>query len=65
MPAYRAVLDRGGLSGPADTVVAGTEEQVARELGRFRDAGATDLVVSALGTAPERERVLEVVTGLR
>jgi 5,10-methylenetetrahydromethanopterin reductase len=49
MPAYRAVLDRAGLRGPADTVVAGTEEEVAKEFARFRDAGVTDLVISALG----------------
>jgi alkanesulfonate monooxygenase SsuD/methylene tetrahydromethanopterin reductase-like flavin-dependent oxidoreductase (luciferase family) len=46
LPAYRAVLDRGGLSSPAETIVAGPEESVLRELQRFRDAGATDLVTS-------------------
>ena len=65
LPAYRAVLDRGGLSGPADTVVAGDEVTVLRELTRFRDAGVTDLIVSPLGSADERSRVLEVVTALR
>ena len=65
LPAYRAVLDRGGLSGPADTIVAGDEATVLRELARFRDAGATDLIVSPLGSAEERRRVLEAVTTLR
>jgi 5,10-methylenetetrahydromethanopterin reductase len=49
MPAYRAVLDRAGLDGPADTVVAGSQEVVAAEFGRFRDAGVTDLVILPLG----------------
>lgn len=62
LPAYRAVLDRGGLSGPADTVVAGDETTVRRELGRFRDAGVTDLIVSPLGSPPDRDRVLEVLS---
>jgi 5,10-methylenetetrahydromethanopterin reductase len=61
LPAYRAILDRGGLSGPADTLVAGDEAAVLRELRWFRDAGTTDLVVVPVG--PEPDRVLEVVAG--
>jgi 5,10-methylenetetrahydromethanopterin reductase len=63
LPAYRAMLDRGGLAGPADTVVAGDEATVLREVTRFRDAGVTDLIVSPLGTQEEQSRVLEVVRG--
>ena len=62
MPAYRAVLDRGGLRGPADTVVAGSAEQVRTELARFHDAGTTDLVVVPL-TAPDE--VLDVARSLQ
>ena len=58
MPAYRAVLDRAGLQGPADTLVVGSEEEVARELRAFADAGTTDLVVSPLGS--EGAHVLDV-----
>lgn len=65
LPAYRAILDRGRLSGPADTVVAGDEATVLRELGRFRDAGATDLIVSPLGSAEERRRALELAATLK
>ncbi|GAB2748269.1 TIGR03564 family F420-dependent LLM class oxidoreductase [Amycolatopsis magusensis] len=61
LPAYRAILDRGGLSGPADTVIAGTEEEVAAELRRFADAGATDLIVNAVGNPRERARALDFV----
>jgi len=64
LPAYRAILDRGGLTGPADCVVAGDERAVVRELGRFRDAGATDLIVSLGGTAAERVRTLGVIAGV-
>ncbi|HVT70618.1 MAG TPA: TIGR03564 family F420-dependent LLM class oxidoreductase [Trebonia sp.] len=60
LPAYRAMLDRGGLSGPADTLVAGPESTVLRELGRFRDAGATDLIISPVGAPQDVRRTLEL-----
>lgn len=59
LPAYRASLGHAGLAGPADTVVAGDEEAIADALARFRDAGATDLIVSPL---VERARTLDVVS---
>jgi 5,10-methylenetetrahydromethanopterin reductase len=62
MPAYRAVFERGGVAGPADTIVAGSAEQVHRELARFRDAGTTDLVVAPLTDA---EAVLDVAQDLQ
>jgi len=62
LPAYRAVLDRGGLSSPAETVVTGPEEAVLRELQRFRDAGATDLVISIASPPSERQRTLDLIT---
>ncbi|WP_033291946.1 TIGR03564 family F420-dependent LLM class oxidoreductase [Amycolatopsis jejuensis] len=64
LPAYRAVLDRGGLDSPADALVVGDEADVLRELARFRDAGTTDLIVHPEGTAEEKERTLEIVAGL-
>jgi F420-dependent oxidoreductase-like protein len=62
LPAYRAVLDRGGLSGPAETVVAGSEETVLRELQRFRDAGTTDLVIFIASPPAESQRTLDLIT---
>ncbi|MEQ3538707.1 LLM class flavin-dependent oxidoreductase [Pseudonocardia tropica] len=62
LPSYRALLDRGGLRGPEETVVAGSEEHVARALARFGDAGATDLVVVDL--APEGRSALDVAVTL-
>ncbi|MFL6126598.1 TIGR03564 family F420-dependent LLM class oxidoreductase [Actinophytocola sp.] len=61
LPAYRAMLDRGSLAGPADTVIAGDEDTVRREVERFRDAGVTDLIVMPVGTPAERVRLLDVV----
>ncbi|RZQ62600.1 TIGR03564 family F420-dependent LLM class oxidoreductase [Amycolatopsis suaedae] len=63
MPAYRAVLDRGGLSGPADAVIAGDEATVAAEVARFRDAGVTDLGFVPLGSPAEQERTAAVLAG--
>ena len=56
MPAYRAVLDRGGKAGPEDTAVLGDEETVAKELKRFADAGTTEFLVCPVGTDSEVER---------
>ncbi|KJE24349.1 hypothetical protein FF36_01424 [Frankia torreyi] len=64
-PAYRAILDRQGLSGVHETVVAGTAEVVERALRRYADAGATELVVSLIGDPGERARGLDVLTALR
>jgi 5,10-methylenetetrahydromethanopterin reductase len=61
LPPYRAMLDRGGLAGPADTLVAGDETTVLRELDRFRDAGLTDMIVVPVGSDRERELVVETV----
>jgi hypothetical protein len=43
-------------------VVVGDEEAIAEAAVRFRDAGATDLVVSPLGPAADRARTLDVLT---
>ncbi|TCC31920.1 TIGR03564 family F420-dependent LLM class oxidoreductase [Kribbella speibonae] len=58
MPAYRAVLDRGGKAGPEETAVLGDEEAVAKEIQRFKDAGTTEFLVCPVGTDAERERTI-------
>jgi F420-dependent oxidoreductase-like protein len=42
LPNYRRVLDIGGAAGPADAVIVGDEESVARQVRALFDAGATD-----------------------
>ncbi|MGW6197167.1 TIGR03564 family F420-dependent LLM class oxidoreductase [Kribbella sp. NPDC055110] len=59
MPAYRAVLDRGGKAGPEDTAVLGDEETVAKELQRFADAGTTEFLICPVGTAAEQARTIQ------
>jgi F420-dependent oxidoreductase-like protein len=42
LPAYRRVLERGGLARPSDAALAGDEDAVARELAALADIGVTD-----------------------
>ena len=48
LPAYRAMLDREGIAGPADLLVAGAEGEVRAGIAAFAAAGATDLRVAPL-----------------
>ncbi|GAA2101736.1 TIGR03564 family F420-dependent LLM class oxidoreductase [Streptomyces albiaxialis] len=59
MPAYRAVLERDGLTNVAETAVVGSESEVLRALERYGDAGATDLIAVPWGE--ERTETLEVL----
>jgi F420-dependent oxidoreductase-like protein len=61
MPAYRAVLDRGGKAGPEDTAVLGDESAVAQEVQRYADAGATEFLFCPVGTAEEQARTIKFV----
>lgn len=49
----------------ATTVSAGAARTAGnRELRRYRDAGTTDLIAHPVGTAAERLRTFEVLTGV-
>jgi F420-dependent oxidoreductase-like protein len=58
-PNYQRLLDRGDARNEGDILAAGDESSVARRLGAFRDAGATDLAVRVLALGPDRESRLE------
>lgn len=60
-PSYRGVLDREGVDNVGDTVVAGDETVVRKEIQRFADAGATDFIAMPVGSAADRERTLELL----
>jgi len=64
MPSYRAMLDREGVRSIADVAIVGDETIVAREVQRYADAGATELVANPFGSEEERERTLAVLAGL-
>jgi F420-dependent oxidoreductase-like protein len=55
LPAYRAVLDREGVDGPADLLVAGSLDDVAEGLSAYVAAGATDLRVGLAAPTPDDE----------
>jgi F420-dependent oxidoreductase-like protein len=65
LPAYKALLDRQGLDGPEQTAALGDEAEVERAVRAYRDAGATELVVVAMGTPEEQARTIELAASLR
>ncbi|WP_052488907.1 hypothetical protein [Streptomyces sp. 150FB] len=65
LPSYRALLDRQGLSGVHETVLAGDEDAVAEGLRAFAAAGATEVLVSVVGDTEERSRTLELLSAVR
>ena len=42
LPSYRAMLDREGVSGPAELSIVGDEATLRASIARLRDAGVTD-----------------------
>ena len=44
LPSYRAMLDREGVTGPADVAIIGDESAVGETLARFAEGGATDFL---------------------
>lgn len=53
LPSYRAALDREGVESGADLFLLGSMDQIVEGLGRYVDAGATDLRI-AIGSGDER-----------
>jgi 5,10-methylenetetrahydromethanopterin reductase len=65
LPAYRAMLEREGVSGPGDLLVAGSESKVVDALAEVAAAGATDLRAGALcASAAENERTRALLASL-
>jgi F420-dependent oxidoreductase-like protein len=63
-PSYRTMLDREGLSHPLDLLAAGDETAVERELRRYVDAGATELLVFPVGPDEDRARTVALLREL-
>jgi F420-dependent oxidoreductase-like protein len=62
-PSYQAVLEREGAR-PEDVIVVGDEAAVERELRRYVDAGATELVAIPFGSEEEQARTLALLSNL-
>jgi hypothetical protein len=56
MPAYRRQIDLEGIEAPVDLAVVGDEEAVAAHIGRFLEAGMTELCANLLGTPEDKAR---------
>jgi alkanesulfonate monooxygenase SsuD/methylene tetrahydromethanopterin reductase-like flavin-dependent oxidoreductase (luciferase family) len=66
LPSYRAMLDREGVSGPADIAIAGDENALRGEIKRLEDMGVTDF--NAAITPVEEgayARTLEFLTSMK
>jgi len=53
IPSYRATLDRGGASMPADVAIIGDSQAIAAELEAYAEVGVTDLAVAIPASAGE------------
>src|SRR5947209_1009394 len=56
IPSYRNVIAREGVGSVVDLAALGPEESVVRQLRRYRDAGATDVVISPLDRSSSADR---------
>ena len=58
LPSYRRSLDREGVAGPEDTVLAGGEAELEKAVRRFAEAGATEFQLCPVGPPAERARTI-------
>ncbi|TCC40046.1 TIGR03564 family F420-dependent LLM class oxidoreductase [Kribbella capetownensis] len=65
VPEYRAMLDREGVNGPADVLLAGDEDAIAKQLDQLRDTGITDLMLAPIGPRPEQAHTVELLRLMR
>lgn len=52
LPSYRAMLDREGVTNPADLAIVGDEKHVLRQMERLRDIGVTDFMAALFNAEP-------------
>jgi 5,10-methylenetetrahydromethanopterin reductase len=64
LPSYRAMLDREGAAGPADVAIVGTEAEVAAQVRRLADVGATDFCGAPFGSSEQIKASVGVLAGL-
>jgi len=64
LPSYRAMLDREGMDGPADMVLAGDPETVRAGLEEYKAAGVDEVAMNVLGTGESLEATWELAASL-
>lgn len=61
LPSYRAMLDREGVDGPADVIIAGSEDVVRSAVEEVFEQGATEFVAVPFD---DRDRTLDALASL-
>lgn len=64
LPAYRAMLDREGASGPADVAIVGDEATVRARIEAVAETGATDFVAVEFAPAEAQQRTRSLLKTL-
>ena len=65
LPSYQRVIQGSGADDPAGVSIVGSEEEVERELLRWREIGVTDFYAAFEGVdAAERQRTREFIAAL-
>jgi hypothetical protein len=65
IPSYAKVIAREGVARAADIAAVGSAEAIRRHLQRYRDAGATDLVLTSLRSdTGDPERLWELAASI-
>jgi F420-dependent oxidoreductase-like protein len=64
LPSYRAMLDREGVTGPADVALVGDELTIRKEVERLDSIGVTELLAAPFGSADEQRRTVELLAQL-
>jgi F420-dependent oxidoreductase-like protein len=64
LPSYRAMLDREGAAGPEDVAIVGTAAEVADQVRRLADIGATDFCGAPFGTGDDIRASIDTLAGL-
>lgn len=54
VPEYKAMLDREGVTSPAELLIAGTTTEVTQAITRLASTGITDLMLAPFGTREEQ-----------
>ena len=64
IPSYRATLDRGGASAPADVAVFGSAQDIEEGLRAYAEVGVTDYVAVIPRDAPGTEATMRLLSDL-
>ena len=64
LPSYRAVLDREGMAGPEDMLLAGDPDTVRAGLAEYAAAGATEVAMSVFGGPESADAVFELAAAM-